>query len=273
MGFVEKERAVVEQTTEPITKKRLVEDLKAIGVVPGDTIVVHSSMSKIGWVIGEETVIVEALMAAVTEEGTLVMPAHSTGNCDPRNWRNPAVPEEWWDTIRKQMPPFRPEITPLRGLGRIARLFRVMPGVVRSNHPQVSCTAWGKHAREIVKEHELERAYSDRSPWGALYRLDSKILLLGVDHNSNTALHHAETKASTPDTLTMTTGASVIENGERKWVSWIDLDYNADDLQDCGDAYEKSIGYKPSLIGQAESRLLPMRGLIDFAIGWFQANR
>ena len=78
MGFVEKERAVVEQTTEPITKKRLVHDLKAIGVVPGDTVVVHSSMSKIGWVIGNQTDIVEALMEAVTEKGTLVMPAHTS---------------------------------------------------------------------------------------------------------------------------------------------------------------------------------------------------
>jgi aminoglycoside 3-N-acetyltransferase len=124
-----------------------------------------------------------------------------------------------------------------------------------------------------VKEHELERAYSDRSPWGALYRLDAKILLLGVDHNSNTALHHAETKVSTSETPTQSTGAAILENGKRKWVSWIDLDYSSDDLQDCGAAFEESIGYKPAMIGQAESRLVPMRELIDFAIDWFRKNR
>jgi aminoglycoside 3-N-acetyltransferase len=71
----------------------------------------------------------------------------------------------------------------------------------------------------------------------------------------------------------MTTGACVIKKGERKWVSWVDLDYSANDLQDCGTAFEKSIGYKPSLIGQAESRLVPMKDLIDFAVDWFRENR
>jgi aminoglycoside 3-N-acetyltransferase len=273
MGFVEKERTIVEKTDSPITKGRLVQDLKTIGVETGNTIVVHSSMSKIGWVVGGQTTVVQALMEAVSEKGTIVMPAHTAGNTDPKNWSNPPVPEDWWATIRDEMPPFQPEITPLRGLGRIPRLFRTMPRVVRSSHPQVSCSAWGRHAAEIVKEHELERAYSDRSPWGALYRLDAKILLLGVDHNSNTALHHAETKASTPETPTQSTGAAVLENGERKWVTWIDLDYGSDDLQDCGAAFEETIGYKPSKIGQAESRLLAMRPLIDFAIGWFTKNR
>ena len=273
MTHWEKEKRVVESTPAPITQRQLVQDLKKIGVKPRDTISVHSSMSKIGWVIGDQLSVIEALMEAVTEEGTIVMQAHSTGNTDPRNWNYPPVPEEWWDTIRKEMPPFRPEITPLRNLGRVPELFRIMPGVLRSNHPHVSCTAWGKNAKQIVKEHDLKDSYGDRTPWGVLYRLGSKILLLGVDHENNTAIHHAEGKVGAPETQKKTTGAAIIENGERKWVSWEEINYNSDDFQELGIAFERSIGYKTKKVGQAESRLLPMKELIEFAIDWMRKNR
>ncbi|MHA1965558.1 MAG: aminoglycoside N(3)-acetyltransferase [Candidatus Thorarchaeota archaeon] len=273
MAHWEKEKRVVDCTPTPITKKHLVQDLKGIGVQPGDTISVHSSMNKIGWVIGDQLTVIEALMEAVTEEGTIVMQAHSTGNTDPRNWNYPPVPEEWWEIIRKEMPPFRPDITPLRNLGRIPELFRIMPGVLRSNHPHVSCTAWGRNAEEIVREHDLEDSYGDMTPWGALCRFGGKILLLGVGHESNTALHYAENKVTTSDTLRQTTGAAVLEMGARKWVSWDEIVYNSDDFEDLGLAFEKSIGYETKKVGQAVSRLLPMKELIDFAINWMKENR
>lgn len=273
MAHWEKEKLVVENTPEPITKGRLVKDLERIGVQPGDTISVHSSMNKIGWVVGTQITVIEALMDAVTENGILVMQAHTTANSDPRNWNYPPVPESWWETIREEMPPFRPEISPIRNLGRIPELFRTMQDVHRSNHPHVSCTVWGKNARQIVKEHDLVDSYGDRTPWGALYRLEGKVLLLGVDYESNTALHYAESKVSTPDTPTETTGAAILENGERKWISWNQIVHNSDDFNDIGEAFERSISYETMKVGQAESRLLPMKKLIDFAIEWMQENR
>ena len=273
MAHWEKEKQVVERTPSPITKSQLIEDLRRIGVHSGDIVSVHSSMSEIGWVIGDQLTLIEALMEAVTEEGTIVMQAHSTGNSDPSNWSYPPVPEEWWDVIRSEMPPFRQEVTPLRNLGRVPELFRTMPGVLRSNHPHVSVTAWGKHATEIVKEHDLEDSYGDKTPWGVLYRLGSKVLLIGVDHENNTALHFGEGKASTSTTPRQVTGAAVIKDDERRWVSWEEIVYNSDDFQELGAAYERSIGYKPIRVGQAESRLLPMKELIEFAIDWFRKNR
>ena len=273
MARWEKEKQIVDRTLIPITKKQLVQDLRRIGVQPGDVISVHCSMSKIGWVIGDQLTVIEALMEAVTEDGTIVMQAHSTGNSEPRNWNYPSVPEDWWETIRNEMPPYHPEITPLRNLGRTPELFRIMPGVLRSNHPQVSCTAWGKNAEEIVREHELEDSYGDRSPWRALYDLEGKILLLGVDHESNTALHYAESKVRNSESPRETRGAAVLEKGERKWVSWEEIEYNSDDFRELGIAFEKSIGYRTIKVGQAESRLLPMKELIDFAVEWFQKNR
>ena len=58
------------------------------------------------------------------------------------------------------------------------------------------------------------------------------------------------------------------ENGSRE-----EMVYNSDDFHDLGLAFERSIDYKPTEVGLAESRLLPMMELIDFAIDWFQKNR
>jgi len=90
----EKEKLVVENTSKPITKSSLLKDFKEINLVKGDIIIVHSSMSKIGWTVGGPISVVEALMDTITEEGTIAMPTMTTGNTDPSGWNYPSVPEE-----------------------------------------------------------------------------------------------------------------------------------------------------------------------------------
>ena len=115
----EREGKIVEATKEPITKKRLVDDLRRAGVNEGDTLIFHSSMTSIGWIVGGPVTVISALMEAVSKKGTLVMPTQSGDNGEPSNWKRPAVPEEWWQIIRDETPPYDPEITPTRGMGRI----------------------------------------------------------------------------------------------------------------------------------------------------------
>ncbi len=268
-----KEEQVVLNTDEPITKKRLITDFRKLGLESGDVVITHTEMSKIGWVVGDAPAVIDALMETVTENGTIVMPAHSTGNTEPRNWNYPAVPESWWAIIREEMPPFRPEITSTRGLGRLPELFRTYPGVLRSKHPQNSFTAWGKLAKTVVADHDLDHTFGHRSHLGKLYELDGKILLIGVPHENNTSLHYAEYKADSPVTTKSMTGAALLENGVRVWRTWEELDHNAADFNQLGTAYEASIQYQPRKIGQAESRLTPMKDIVDFAVDWMIANR
>ena len=269
----ENERKLVETTKEPITKKRLVEDLYDAGVRPGDTVIVHSSMKSIGWIVGESVTVIEALMEAVSKEGTLVMPTQTTGNGEPSRWQAPAVPEEWWDIIRTEMPPYDPVTSPTRKMGIISETFRKYPEVYRSAHPQASFAAWGKNAKLVVKTHPLDDVFGQASPLAKLYDLDAKILLIGIGLNANTSLHHAEFRANLPDMPRVKLGAAILEKGKRKWATWEQPDYNDDDFPRIAEEYEKHAGLFRVYIGQAESHIFSMRELVDFAVNWMKENR
>ncbi|MBN1330333.1 MAG: AAC(3) family N-acetyltransferase [Candidatus Heimdallarchaeota archaeon] len=268
-----REEQVVKNTVSPITMKSLIRDFQNIGLKKGDIVIVHSSMSKIGWIAGGPETIVDALMAVITTKGTIVMPTMSTGNTDPQCWNYPPVPQEWWEIIRKESTPYRPDITPTRGMGRIPEIFRQYKGVLRSNHPVASFAAWGKYAKKITKEHNLIVEFGKNSPLGKLYDMNAKILLIGVGHENNTSLHLAECLADLPNHPSSSQGAAILENGKRVWLTWTSKVSESDDFHELGLAFEKSINYKPGKIGQAESRLFNMRENVDFGIQWLKTNR
>ncbi len=129
------EEHLVQQTPSPRTRESLAHDLRGIGVESGMTIIVHSSLSSLGWVCGGPVAVVQALMDVVTSEGTIVVPTQTGGYSDPAKWEAPPVPKEWWPTIYETMPAFDLLVTPTEHMGRIVEVFRTWPGVLRSSHP------------------------------------------------------------------------------------------------------------------------------------------
>ncbi|MFW9826268.1 MAG: aminoglycoside N(3)-acetyltransferase [Candidatus Thorarchaeota archaeon] len=267
------ERDVVKATQFPNTISSLKRDFKALGIKPGLTIIMHSSLSEIGWTVGGPVAVIDALMQILTEEGTLIMPTFSGSNTEPSYWENPPVPEDWWKTIRKEMPAYHPEITPPRGVGIIADTFRRWPGVLRSNHPISSFAAWGKYAEFVTHNHELLADLGEDSPLARIYELNGYILLLGVTHENNSSLHLAEYRSEYPNKQRRLNGSAILIENKRKWVEWEELELNSDDFKQLGIDFESKVDYRPSKVGLAQARLLPQREMVEFAIEWFKQNR
>jgi len=259
----------------PPTVSSLTADLRALGVYPGMTLLVHSSLSAVAdWVVGGAQAVILALETVLGPSGTLIMPTQSGELSDPADWAHPPVPEAWWELIRQEMPPFRPDLTETREMGRIPETFRKQAEVLRSNHPQTSFAAWGKHAHYVTADHGLTSALGEKSPLARIYALDGAVLLLGVNHNRNTSLHLAESRANFPGKCTITTATPILVDGERQWVEFDILDFNDDDFVQIGTAFKQATGLiKQGQVGQATALLMPQRALVDFAVTWMETHR
>jgi aminoglycoside N3'-acetyltransferase len=171
----------------PRTRRSLAADFARLGVESGATLLVHSSLKAVGWVVGGPVAVVQALLDTVGPAGTIVVPTQDGEYSDPAAWINPPVPEAWWPVIRSEMPAFDPRLTPSRYMGVVAETVRTWPGARRSGHPAVSFAAIGARAAEVTADHPLDLGLGDRSPLGTLYRRDAMVLLIGVGYDRATA--------------------------------------------------------------------------------------
>jgi aminoglycoside 3-N-acetyltransferase len=267
------ESGVIPFTSTPLIIASLAEQFTACGLAAGQTVVVHSSMSKIGYVVGGPETVIRALLTVLTPEGTLVMPTHTSANTDPGHWEAPPVPEEWWPIIREHTPAFDSRITPTREMGRIPELFRTWPGALRSNHPITSFAAMGKEASYVIETHPLEDEFGEESPVGKVYALDGSILLLGVGHDNNTSLHLAERRTLWSGKHTIREGTAMLVNGQREWVNFDRVEPNTDDFVHIGTAYEAQCHIPTYRVGKADARFLKQRPLVDFAVNWMEQHR
>lgn len=174
-----KELEHLKQTGKTITKKLLVEDLMKIGIVKGDSVLVHSSLSKIGFVEGGPKTIVDALFDVIGVEGTLLFP------CFPSIGRN--------KTHLEEHPFFDIKNTPSQ-MGSITEYFRKLEGCKRSFHPTDAVCAIGPLADYYTNSHFGQLTpYNEHSPFRKLCSKNGKILMLGTTLNGAcTNLHTLE---------------------------------------------------------------------------------
>lgn len=264
------EGKVVQQTKRPITRKSFAEELRLLGVEKGMTVIVHSSLSSLGWVCGGPVAIIQALQDVLTTEGTLIMPAHTSNVSDPEEWGNPAIPESWWASVREEMPAFDPAMTPTYFMGQIAETFRSFPGVKRSNHPRYSFAAWGNHRNRIIHNHSLDYGMGHKSPLGAIYQLGGHVLMIGTGYGQNTSMHLGEHHAEVYGTIVKE--SPLLEDGERVWKTFLDLDYDDDEFNKIGKAFEARHPVPVRTTGNAPIRLMKQADIVDFTASYIRKH-
>ncbi|GAB1422094.1 AAC(3) family N-acetyltransferase [Anaerolineales bacterium] len=267
------EQETINENYLPLSREMLTEQLAAAGLAAGQSVLVHSSLSRLGWVIGAEVTVIQALLSVLGTSGTLMMPTHSASNTCPAHWQNPPVPKSWWPMIQAHMPAYDARFTPTREMGRIAETFRCWPGVLRSEHPIGSFAALGPAAKDLLHDHQLEDMFGERSPIGRLYEADGYIALLGVLHENNTSLHLAEYRADYAAKHWLEEGTAMYQGGQREWVTYSQLSLETDDFNTIGNAYEAQQHIPLYMIGQATLRFMKQAPLVDFAVDWMNEHR
>lgn len=174
-----KELEKQKQNGNSITKQILVEDFKKIGLKKNDSVLVHSSLSKIGFVDGGPKTIIDALLEVVGVEGTLLFPTF------PAAGRN--------KTHLEEHPVFDIKNTPSQ-MGSITEYFRKLEGCKRSFHPTDAVCAIGPLADYYTNSHFGQLTpYNENSPFRKLCSQNGKILMLGTTLNGAcTNLHTLE---------------------------------------------------------------------------------
>ena len=170
---------VMAKRGEVITKEQLKKELEEIGITSGDTLLVHSSLSKIGFVEGGAQTVVDALLSVVGTTGHILMPNSPNAHFQ-------------LDYIRK-LKEFDVENSKSQ-LGVITEVFRNHPQAKRSWHPTEPVSCIGPNAAYFIEDHYKSLTpYTSESPFYRVAVQKGKILMIGVTlANAGTSLHLLE---------------------------------------------------------------------------------
>jgi aminoglycoside 3-N-acetyltransferase len=260
-----------------VTRSRLLRDLAALGVRPGDTIMLHASCKAIGWLVGGPILVLRALLDLLTPDGTLLMIASWEDDpYDLAEW-----PEERQRAYLAELPAYDPATSPAdwREMGILTEYLRTWPGARRSAHP-FSYVAVGARADWLTADHPLNYRDGAGSPLEKLCAAGGRVLLLGSPLANVTLLHHAEWRAAVPNKRIARYRLPILRGGERVWVEIEEFDTSlgiADwDGEDYFDAivgeYIAAGRGRTGTVGAARSHLFDAADITDFAVAWMERH-
>ena len=168
-----------------IVASTLLSQLEKMGIEHGDSLLVHASLSKMGFIQDGPATVLEALFCAIGPNGNLLMPS------------SPVDGLQLSYVLGKPM--FDVKLSPSK-MGAITEKFRLMPGVRRSLHPTEPVCALGPKAQYLTEGHFNQLTpYNANSPFYRLCELKGKILYVGVTlANAGTSLHVLEDAVDFP---------------------------------------------------------------------------
>ena len=268
----------MESKLPPITKSRLIADLKKLGVSPSDTIMLHASVKAIGWIVGGPDVVIQALLDVLGEEGTLMMYVGWEDSPWEASFSIAEWPEEWQRAYLEEFPLFNPVTSRAnRKWSILTEYLRTWPRAYRSANPEASCAAVGAKAKWLTENHPLQYGYGPGSPLAKLCEAKGKVLLLGAPFSSITLLHHAEHLAKVPNKLVVRYKVPILQNGRKVWVEVEEFDTCGNVLPDTEEYFEAipreflaSGKMRSGKVGMAQSYLFDAAEFVGFAVKWLE---
>ncbi len=254
----------------------IAQDLRDLGLRAGDLVMVHASLRKLGPVEGRANGVIGAILDAVSPGGTMLM---VLGAEDAHAWVNER-PEAEREALLADAEPFDSAVTPaLSDVGTLAEVLRQHPGSVVNDHPEGRFAAQGALAHELLDDTPWNDYYGPGSPLERLTE-GGRILRLGADLDTVTALHFAEYRCSvwpkrrvrryrriaTPDGPRI----RIVEclDDEHGIVDYAGEDYFADLLRDYLAAGRALSG----TVGDARSELIEAADLVSFGTRWMDEH-
>ena len=257
-------------------------DLLRLGIRPGDLIMVHASLRKIGLArtaFGEGGAehLLDTLDSAVGPDGTLMM---TLGSEYPMDWVNRRPVAERAALLAGSEPFDARHAPAMAEVGWLAEAFRRRPGTIVSGNPSGRFGARGRLAEALMQDQPWNDYYGPGSPLEKLCRWGGRILRLGADPDTVTALHYAEYLAEIGVKRRTRWDYLVAgEEGPRHvWVeclddnegiaAWDGEDYFALILK----AWLETGGARRGRVGKADSELIDAADFVAFGARWMERH-
>jgi len=152
----------------------LTKALRNVGIMPGDSVLVHSDVSSLSNHGGSLKSVLENVLsgvsAAVGLAGSVLVPTFNYDFCDGKPYHH--------EESKSQV-------------GLFSEWVRTRPGSIRSFHPIFSFAGFGPIADELL-DVRSNSSFGPGSVFENLYNKDAKILFLNVPFESCTFVHFVE---------------------------------------------------------------------------------
>lgn len=260
----------------PQPREAIAENLRQLGLSRGDLAMVHASLRKVGPVEGGAPGLLDALEAVVGPEGGLLM---TLGAQDDFAWVNDR-PEAERAALLADAEPFDPARTPVSpDVGYLAEAFRQREGTAVTDNPEGRFGARGAAAR-LLAGAPWDDYYGPGSPLQRLCQAGGKVLRLGADLDTVTALHFAEYLVPLASKRRVRRHRRVLGDGGPLIrtveclddcdgiVKWSGEDYFGLILRD----YLAEGRARSGPVGGAQSELLDAADLVAFGVQWMAAQ-
>jgi aminoglycoside 3-N-acetyltransferase len=257
------------------TRASLADDLRALGVRVGATVMAHTAFRSVGPVVGGPDALIDALLDTVGADGTVV--SYQDWEVGADVWGDDgSVTEE----LRAHMPAFDPTTArAARTHGIFASTFGTRQGVRKSVNPGACIAALGSRATELTDGHPLDYGYGAGSPLERLTMVGGQVIMIGAPLDTMTLLHHAEHRADLPGKRRVRIEYPLVgAEGEKTW-RWIEeFDTSRPVVEGLPDDYFATVvadylaqgsGSK-GLIGGATAVLVDAEAVTAFAVAWLE---